>query len=71
MSTQTRFETTNEFKPIWESLPAGSVAWKVKTIDGNNGKCVGIEYTLNYDEDIADMKEVSDGYFTETWRISK
>jgi hypothetical protein len=52
-------------------LPAGSIAWKVKTIDGNDGKCVGIEYTLDRDEDLDDMKEVSDGYFTETYKITK
>ena len=70
MSTQTRFETTKDFKPIWETLPQGSTAWKVKTFNGNTGKCCGIEYTLDYD-DIADMKEVSDGYFTETYHITK
>ena len=43
----------------------------MKTIDGNDGKCVGIEYTLDRDEDLDDMKEVSDGYFTETYKITK
>ena len=70
MNTQTRFETSNEFKPIWESLPAGTIVWKVKTYDGNNAKCVGIEYTLDQD-DLADMKEVSFGYFTETYKMIK
>lgn len=68
MNTQTRFETSAEFKPIWESLPSGTIAYKVKTYDGNSGKCVAIEYTLDND-DLEDMKEVSDGYFTETYRI--
>ena len=44
--------------------------WKVKTFDGNTGNCVGIEYTLEPD-DLPDMKEVSDGYFTETWKLKK
>jgi hypothetical protein len=70
MNTQTRFESTKEFKPIWESLPAGSIAWKVKTFNGNSGTCVGIEYTLDHD-DVADMKEVSDGYFVECYRLTK
>jgi len=70
-TTQTRFESTKEFKPIWENLSAGTIAWKVKTFDGNTGKCVGIEYTLDRDEDLADMKTVSAGYFTETWKMTK
>lgn len=70
MTTQTRFESSKEFKPIWEALPPSSMAWKVKTFDGNSGKCVSIEYTLDHD-DVADMKEVSDGYFTETYKITR
>ncbi len=69
-TTQTLFESTKEFKPVWETLPAGTIAWKVKTFDGNTGNCVGIEYTLD-SENLQDMKEVSDGYFTETWKMTK
>lgn len=71
MITQTRFESTKEFKPIWDSVPAGTIAWKVKTFDGNTGNCVGIEYTLDRDEDIEDMKQVSAGYYTETYKLTK
>lgn len=67
----TRFESTKEFKPVWETLEPGTKAWKVKTFDGNTGNCVGIEYTLDPDNDLEDMKEVSDGYFTETWTLTK
>lgn len=70
-TTQTRFESTKEFNPIWENCPKGTLAWKVKTFDGNTGNCVGIEYTLDKEADLSDMKEVSDGYFTETWKLTK
>lgn len=70
ITSQTRFESSKEFKPIWDSLPKGTKAWKVKTFDGNTGNCVGIEYTLD-SEDLQDMKEVSGGYFTETWKLTK
>lgn len=70
MATQTHFETSKEFKPIWESLASGTLAWKVKTFDGNTGNCVSIEYTLDRN-DLEDMKAVTYGYFTETYRLTK
>lgn len=70
MNTQTRFESSKEFKPIWESLAKGTKAWKVKTFDGNSGNCIAIEYTIDQN-DLPDMRTVSEGYFTETWIIRK
>lgn len=67
---QTRYETSKEFKPVWDLLPSGSIAWKVKTYNGDTGNCVGIEYTTDQ-MDLSDMKEVSCGYFTETYKITK
>lgn len=69
--TKTRFESTSEFKPIWETMPIGTEAWMVNTFDGDSGECVGREYTLDCDEDLDDMKEVSDGYFFETYKLVK
>lgn len=66
---QTRYESTKEFRPIWEAAPVGTVAYKVKTYN-DSGDCVGIEYTLDR-EDLEDMKEVSEGYFTDTWKMTK
>ena len=70
MRTQTLFESTKEFKPIWDSLPKGTVCWKVKTFDGNTGNSAGIEYTLDRN-DLEAMTAVSDGYFFETYKMTK
>lgn len=58
----------------WALQPEGTKAFKVKTFDGNNAKCIGITYILKTgndeeSEDLQDAKEVSDGYFTETWNV--
>lgn len=70
MNTQTHFESYEEFKPILDTLPSGTIGWKVKTFNGNTGKCVAIEYTLD-EEDLEDMRAVAGGYFTETTRWTK
>ena len=66
----TIYSSTKEFKPIWDQLPIGTKAVKVKTYDGNNGDLVSVEYSLDRD-DIEQMQEVSYGYFTETYTITK
>ena len=67
---QTRFESSKEFRPIWDSLPKGTIAWKVKIYDGNSGNLSGVEYTLDKN-DIEDMEAVSEGYFYETYKLIK
>jgi hypothetical protein len=70
MNKKTLFESSLEFRPVWDNLPAGTIAWKVKTFDGNTGNCVSIEYTLDK-SDLADMRTVACGYFTETYKLTK
>ena len=56
------------------NLPSGTKFTKVKCFDGNTGNCVSIDYVLEsdpeHDSEVDDLREVADGYFTETWRCS-
>lgn len=70
MNTQTHFETWKKFKPVYDTLLAGTTGWKVKRFNGYTGICVAIEYTLD-EEDLEDMKAVAGGYYTETTRWTK
>jgi len=68
--TQTRYESTKEFKPVWDAQPVGTIAWMVKIFNGDTGNCEGREYTFD-SNDLEDMEAVSDGYFYETYKLRK
>jgi len=55
--------------------PSGTRFTKVKCYDGDGNLC-DVEYipkdnNQDYDDDLKDSKEVADGYFTETWHITR
>jgi len=68
--TQTKFESSKEFRPIWDTLPSGTIVWKIKIFNGNTGNLSSIEYTLDAN-DLEDMEAVSDGYYYETHKMTK
>ena len=63
--------TGKEIKAM--NLPSGTRLTKVKCYDGNTGNLVSIDYVLKsderHDEEVEDLQQVSDGYFTDTWNI--
>ena len=63
--------TGKEIKAM--NLPSGTRLTKVKCYDGNTSNLVSIDYVLKsderHDEEVEDLQQVSDGYFTDTWNI--
>ena len=55
------------------NLPSGTPLTKVKCFDGNTGNLVSIDYVLKsdprHDDEVYDLMQVADGYFTETWNV--
>lgn len=60
----------------WKQQPTGTKGILIKTFNGNNGNLVGRDYVLRTDDDemhddVQDCKEVSYGYFTETYNVTR
>jgi len=63
--------TAKEVKAM--DLPSGTKLTKVKCYDGNTGNLASIDYVLksdpDHDEEVHDLLQVADGYFTEIWNV--
>lgn len=65
-----RTESFNEFKAWWLVQLAGTVCYRVRTYDGNTGNKVGVEWSSD-EQDLEDMREVLEGYYTETATLTR